>query len=180
MSKRNLALLACSGLVALIGLGCGRDNPAAPLQGPAVAQPAAGADDEIAAAAARTTRQRWIVEDVCDDRKGMRVRLHDFTDRGEQFPRGYWRLASGGTLNRVIECRTGHQICLGAVQDPPPGLVWGVGMRGERYPCQRPGKCCFRCDTYAHHLKLSCEARTSDGLTALEGDIAEEDVLGVE
>lgn len=167
-------------LMALVGLRCGGGNPAAPAQGPVAARPALEPDDGAAASATRTTRQRWIVEDACDDRKGMRVRLHDFTDRAVQFPRGYWRLPSGGTLNRVIECRTGHQICLGAVQDPPPGLVWGVGMRGERYPCQRPGKCCFRCDVFAHSLKLSCEARTTDGLTELQGEIAEEDGLALE
>jgi len=170
--RKLLALGGCA-LAALLAARCGGGGPAAPGDGTAPSSVTTAADGMVDASA-RRTKQRWIVEDACDDRKGMRVRLHDFTDRSEQFPRGYWRLASRGTLNRVIECQTGHQICLGAVQDPPPGLIWGVGMRGERYPCQRPGKCCFRCDTYAHRLKLSCQARTTQGLTEIEASIEDE------
>jgi hypothetical protein len=160
-------------IAALLATGCGGEGPAAPAP-EAAPRVASLESDEVSASGVRRAKQRWIVADACADGRGMRVRLHDFTDRSEQFPRGYWRLASGATLNRVIECQTGHQICLGAVQDPPPGLEWGVGMRGQRYPCQRPGRCCFRCDTYAHFLELRCEARTSQGLTELEATIEDE------
>jgi hypothetical protein len=166
--------------MALVGASCGGGSPAAP-QPDAAAAVAAGEPDGAVSASGRLTKQRWIVEDACRDGRGDRVRLHDFTARGGQFPlRGFWRLASGGTLNRVIECQRGHQICLGAVQEPPPGLEWGVGIRGDRYPCKTPGRCCFRCDTYAHRLKLSCEARTTNGLAEIEGDIDEADELPVE
>ncbi len=166
--------IVLSFIIAVIGGSCG-GNPATP---PAVRLPSlTGVEtDGSVEAAGRLTRQRWIVEDACDDGRGDRVRLHDFTD-GSQFPaHGYWRLASVRTLNRVIECERGHQICLGAVQDPPPGLVWGVGMRGDR-PCKFPNRCCFRCDTFAHRLRLSCKARTTPNLVEVEidGEILEEE-----
>jgi hypothetical protein len=170
-------------LTAAAGVRCGRENPAAPARAAAVA-PAATADDAQVAARAPITKQRWIVTDACDDRKGIRVRLLDFTDHASQYPRGFWRVPVGASINRVIECQTGHQICLGGVQDPPPGIVWGVGMRGERFPCKTPGKCCFRCDAYAHHLTLSCTSSTQrsvlGGSELGEADGAIEDAAELE
>lgn len=172
---RAKALGACISLiVAVVGVSCG-GNPATPetAQVPSITGVETGDGVE---AAGRLTKQRWIVEDACADGRGTRVRLFDFTGRGGQFPRhGYWLVANGGTLNRVIECERSHQICLGAVQDPPPGLQWGVGIRGDRFPCNFPNRCCFRCDTFAHRLTLSCQARTTKNLDELEGEILAED-----
>jgi hypothetical protein len=168
MRSRASALLFASVVTALAGLRCGGGSPAGPAEGTAAPTAATPGDASAAAAARRLQKQRWIVEDDCDDRRGIRVRLHDFTDRVTRFPRGYWTIRSGGSINRVIECERGHQICLGAVQDPPPGLEWGVGLRGDRFPCPGPGKCCFRCDAFAHLLKLSCEARTRRLLPGIE------------
>ncbi len=178
MQTRTPALVCAVLLTALVGIRCGGDVPATPVSASATA--VSEHDAGVASSAVRLTKQRWIVQDLCDDRRGIRVRLHDFTDRATQYPRGYWRIVSEGTINRVIECQTGHQICLGAVQDPPPGLVWGVGIRGDRFPCRAPGKCCFRCDTFAHFLKLSCEARTTNGALELDAAISDELELELE
>ncbi len=179
MRPRTPAFLFAVVLTALAGLRCGGDNPAAPASGGGAAPAATTQQDDggVAASARGLQKQRWIVEDACDDRKGVRVRLLDLTDHATRFPRGYWTIPSRGVINRVIECQRGHEICLGAVQDPPPGLVWGVGMRGERYPCRGPGKCCFRCDVFAHRLTLSCEARTHEPLAEIEATLAADDEL---
>ncbi|HET7291882.1 MAG TPA: hypothetical protein VFM88_05620 [Vicinamibacteria bacterium] len=165
-------LLALTMTVAVGSCGGDGETPEA-ARLPSVTGAETGADAD--AAAVRITTQRWIVEDACADDRDTRVRLFDFTDGG-QFPaRGYWRLENGGTINRVIECHTKHEICLGAVQDRPPGLQWGVGIRGNRYPCRFPNRCCFSCTTLAHKLTLSCQARTSTNFAESEGEILAED-----
>jgi hypothetical protein len=137
-----------------------------PPAGPTALAPAAGDDGEVAASA--KVNQRWTFQDRCNDRRGIRARLFDKTNRTTKWPAsGYYRISSLSQATKTISCDSGHKICFGAVQDPPVGSGhWGVGINGN-FGCSA---CCTLCRATALRVTLSCGRGFSDSGDDIEFD----------
>ncbi len=116
-------LLAAVGGSSLIG--CGKGD--APTASSAItdANPGVIGQDEGGVDAAAKVNMRWILQDRCNDRRGLRVRLADLTDRRSKWPTvGSWKVGSNGSSTKSISCESRHPIGVSATQDPPGAVRW--------------------------------------------------------
>jgi len=82
----------------------------------------------------------FVVTDVCNDGRGLYVRLWDETT-GQSFPGGdqAYVVPVGGTGTATATANPGDKICYGAETNPPTTVYWGVGV-DNNHGCDH---CCY-------------------------------------
>lgn len=116
-------LLAAVGGSLLIACGKG-DSLTTPSAATGEGQSAIG-DEEGSVGASARVNMRWILQDRCNDGRGLRVRLADLTDHKTKWPTvGSWRVGNNGSSTKIISCESRHAIGVSATQDPPGAIRW--------------------------------------------------------
>jgi len=175
MKARVPILLILGVFAGLSAISCGggakNTNPAGPGSAAPATAAAPSTDGDSAdltggsdVSASGASIQTWHLKDACVDGRGIRYRLFDMNTgaRTKQF-----KIRSGSSQNLRVLCNTGHKICVGATQDPPHGIQWGVGLDGSG---KISAPACATCSSRSKNVTFLCRKKSAGSLDVFGGD----------
>ena len=96
----------------------------------------------------------WVIEDGCDDGKGLQIRFYDRTYGGLWPSRSeVYVVPARERRERTLSCRTDANVCYGARTDPPGSNYRGVDLDGSK-GCD---SCCTACRDTSVSKTLTCD-----------------------